>query len=517
LCEPACYAQSSLWIPTQSMVDLLVQVPYRYQVEQFCPWRSAPCPGIVDRMGCHFKAPTQPCTLAIHNLGGYNRHRPWFSVLEVEVSQAVYSVPYGKGELTFGLPVGFKEATVVHHRAVAPLGDVVSSIRSALRDPVDSPRLRDLARPGDTVCIVVTDMTRPCPDHLLVPALLEELRAAGVEKRNITLLVGVGMHRPSTDEEKRSKLGREVVREYDVRDSDPLDAEKLADLGLTSGGVPSVVSRLASEADLLIATGVVEPHLYAGYSGGRKTVAIGAGGERTIEVTHGPQMLDQPGTRLGEIEENPFHQAVTEIAGKAGLRFILNVVLDSAGRAVTVAAGEPEATFESLVERARRLYEVEVSQQYDVVIGGVGYPKDVNLYQASRAPTYLFFAPRPVVKKGGTIVIPARCQEGVGQGLGERRFHELMRSAHDAKEIVDTARKEGYPAGGQRAFVVAKVLQECEVVIVGSEQPGLVEETKMLPVADMIEAFQFVERKHGRDADVLVVPHALHVVPVVAE
>jgi len=433
------------------------------------------------------------------------------------MSPAVYSVPYGEDELTFQLPAGFKEATVVHHRDVAPLGDVVSSIRSALRDPVDSARLRDLADPGDRVCIVVTDMTRPCPDHLLVPALLEELSAAGVQKSNVTLLVGLGMHRPSTEEEKRSKLGKDVAGEYDVQDSDPLDTEKLADLGLTSGGVPAVVSRLACEADLLIATGVVEPHLYAGYSGGRKTVAIGAGGERTIELTHGPQMLDQPGTRLGRIEENPFHQAVTEIARKAGLRFILNVVLDSAGSVVTVGAGEPEATFEVLVERARSLYEVEVSQQYDIVIGGVGYPKDVNLYQASRAPTYLFFAPRPVVKKGGTIIIPARCQEGVGQGLGERRFHELMRSARDAKEIVETARKEGYPAGGQRAFVVAKVLQDCEVVIVGSEQPGLVEDAKMLPVADMNEAFQFVERKHGRDANVLVVPHALHVVPVVAE
>jgi nickel-dependent lactate racemase len=244
-------------------------------------------------------------------------------------------------------------------------------------------------------------------------------------------------------------------------------------------------------------------------------VAIGAGGERTIEVTHNPQMLDRPGTRLGQIEENPFHEAVTEVAIRAGLRFILNVVLDAAGGVVTVAAGDPVAAFENLVQSARQLYEVGVGQQFDVVVGGVGYPKDVNLYQASRAPTYLFFAPRPVVKRGGTIIIPARCQEGVGQGVGERRFHELMRSARDATEIVETARQEGYPAGGQRAFVVAKVLQECEVVIVGSEDPGIVEEAKMRPVAGMAEALEYVERKHGRDADVLVVPHALHTVPVV--
>jgi nickel-dependent lactate racemase len=435
---------------------------------------------------------------------------------EVEMSRRVYRVPYGQEELTFELPGGFKEAQVVEHRAVSPLSDVPSSIRAALGDPIASPLLRDLAAPGCQVCIVVTDLTRPCPDDLLVPALLEELAAAGVEKGNIALLVGVGMHRPTTEEEKRAKLGAEIAQEYTVLDSDPLDLDMLVDLGLTSGGVPAVVSKVACDADLLIATGVVEPHLYAGYSGGRKTVAIGAGGERTIEVTHGPQMLDHPGTRLGRIEENPFHQAVTEIAGRAGLRFILNVVLDDAGRTAAVAAGEPTAAFESLVKRARELYEVEVAQQFDVVVGGVGYPKDVNLYQASRVPTYLFFAPRPVIRKGGTIIIPARCQEGAGQGLGERRFQELMSSARDATEIVEDARRDGYPAGGQRAFVVAKVLQQCEIVVVGSEQPGVVEETKMLPAADMDEAFRYVVQKHGKDAEVLVVPHALHTVPVVA-
>ncbi len=508
---------ASRWQPVEGMADLCLLARDRYQEHRFCPWSNPQCHGIVGCLRRYFKGSIRPGTVAVRHLGGYNRHRPRVSIAEVQVSPPVYSVPYSEGELTFQLPAGFREATVVHHTAVGSLGNVSSSIRSALGDPLGSPPLRDLARPGDRVCIVVTDTTRPCPDHLLVPALLEELAAAGVEKGNITLLVGVGMHRPTTEEEKRQKLGKGVAEEYDVQDSDPLDTEKLADLGLTSGGIPAVVSRVASEADLLIATGVVEPHLYAGYSGGRKTVAIGAGGERTIELTHAPQMLDQPGTRLGRIEGNPFHQAIVEVARRAGLRFILNVVLDSTGGMVSVGAGEPEATFETLVERARGLCEVVVSQQYDVVIGGVGYPKDVNLYQASRAPTYLFFAPRPVVKKGGTMIIPARCQEGIGQGLGERRFHELMRSARDPEEIVETARREGYPAGGQRAFVVAKVLQECEVVVVGSEQPGLVEEAKMLPVADMSEAFQFVERKHGKDAEVLVVPDALHVVPVIAE
>ena len=256
------------------------------------------------------------------------------------MSQAEYRVPYGTGELAFKLPGGFKDAMVVEHAKAPLLVDLRARIRSVLKSPTGCPPLRELARPKDTVCIVVTDVTRPCPDHLLVPPLLEELQAAGVPREKVTILVGVGMHRASTPEEKLSKLGADLVANYRVCDSDPLDTSRLVDLGLTSDRVPAIVSRLACEADLLIATGVVEPHLYAGYSGGRKTVAIGAGGERTIEVTHGPPMLDQEGTRLGRVEGNPFHVAVTEIARMAGLRFIINVVLDGATGVVSVEAGE---------------------------------------------------------------------------------------------------------------------------------------------------------------------------------
>jgi nickel-dependent lactate racemase len=427
-----------------------------------------------------------------------------------------YAVPYGTGELTFSLPEGFGKPLVVQHQPLPPLSDVESSIRSALQNPVGCAPLHELASPGDRVCIVVTDMTRPCPDYLLAPLLLDELRAAGVEREDVTLLVGVGMHRASTTEEKTAKLGEEVVSGYRVLDSDPLDGTRLLDLGLTSAGIPAVVNREACEADLLIATGVVEPHLYAGYSGGRKAVAIGAAGERTIEVTHGPEMLDDPGTRLAMVEGNPFHQAVTEIARKAGLRFILNVLLDEDATVVAVEAGDMEAAFERLVHKARTCYEVGIPRQFDVVIGGVGYPKDINLYQASRAPTYLFFAPQPVVKKGGTMIIPARCDEGVGQGLGEQRFHEILKRARDATEVVNNARQHGYPAGGQRAFVLAKVLEQCDVVIVGSEDPQLVREMKMIPAGNMSDALRLVEQKHGRGADILIVPHALQTLPVVS-
>ncbi len=287
------------------------------------------------------------------------------------------------------------------------------------------------------------------------------------------------------------------------------------DLGVTPGGVPVQVHRAAVEADLLIATGIVEPHQYAGYSGGRKTVAVGAAGEALIAHTHGPAFVDHPGTRLGRIEGNPFHEAVTEAARRAGLRFILNAVLDDEQRILKVAAGDPEAAFLELVAFARTVYEVPIPQQYDVAIGGVGYPKDTNLYQASRAPSYLHFAPTPVVRKGGYYIIPARCEEGAGEGVGEQRFFAALRDAPDVQSVLDDARRHGYPPGQQRAFVIAKVLEEARIVIVGSEHPDVVAACKMIPAATMEEALEIVVRDLGADLDVLIVPHALLTLPVV--
>jgi nickel-dependent lactate racemase len=275
------------------------------------------------------------------------------------------------------------------------------------------------------------------------------------------------------------------------------------------------VNRTAYEADLLIATGIVEPHQYAGYSGGRKTLAVGAAGEAMIAYTHGAQMVDHPGTRLGRTEGNPFHQAVSEAARRAGLRFIVNVVQDDRKRVVCVRAGEPEATFNELVAFARTLYEVPVPQQYDVAVAGVGYPKDANLYQASRAASYLFFAPTAVVKPGGFYITPAPCGEGAGEGVGEQRFLKAMQDAPSIQFILDDARQNGYPPGQQRAFVMAKVLEQNDVIIVGAQEPELIRSAKFLVASTMDAAFRLVAERLGGDLDALVVPHALLTLPIV--
>jgi lactate racemase len=425
-----------------------------------------------------------------------------------------YRVPYSKSSIEFSLPAGM-QADVVVSRPVKPVQDVQWAIKEALDHPVGSTPLREMARPGNRVCIVFTDITRDCPDHLLIPAMLTELEQAGVHDEDITLLCGVGMHRPSTQDEKVAKLGADVVAHYRVIDHEPQNPAVLVDLGTTPGGVPVLLHRAAVEADLLIATGIVEPHQYAGYSGGRKTVAIGAAGEALIAHTHGPAFADHPGARLGRIEGNPFHEAVNEAARLAGLRFILNVVLDDDKRVLRVTAGEPDLAFRDLVNFARSVYEVPIPQQYDIAVGGVGFPKDANLYQASRAPSYLFFAPTPVVRPGGIFIIPARCEEGAGAGVGEQRFLAAMRDAPSIQFILEDARRNGYPPGQQRAFVMAKVLEQAQVVIVGSECPDLVIACKMIPASTMDEALRLAREKLGPSCKVLIVPHALLTLPVI--
>ncbi|MBN1659865.1 MAG: nickel-dependent lactate racemase [Anaerolineae bacterium] len=426
----------------------------------------------------------------------------------------MYSVPFDKGVLTFDLPAGWR-GTVVESKSVPPIDDVPAAIAAALANPTNSPRLRDLASPGDRVCIVFTDITRASPDYLLVPPILAELAAAGVRDDDITLLCGIGLHRPSTPEEKVAKLGREVVDRYRVVDHEPLNPEALVDLGTTDSGIPLSVNKIAYHADLLIATGIVEPHQYAGYSGARKTLAVGAAGEAMIAYTHGPHMLDHPGTRLGCIEGNPFHEAITEAARRAGLRFIVNVVQDDNKRVAYVGAGEPEATFQDLVAFARTLYEVPVPRQYDVAVAGVGYPKDANLYQASRAASYLFFGPTPVVKPGGLFIVPAPCGEGAGEGIGEQRFLKAMQKAPNVAYILDDARQHGYPPGQQRAFVMAKVLEENDVLLVGCADPALVESAKFLTAPTMEAAFEAARARLGDDLEVVIVPHSLLTLPIV--
>ncbi len=434
--------------------------------------------------------------------------------MAIDHRASTYTVPFGRGAVSFSLPVGVA-GSVAASRSVAPLPNPAAAALAAVAAPLDAPRLRDLAQGKRRVCIAVTDATRACPDHLLVPPLLSELAVAGVPDEAVTIVVAVGTHRASTPAEKREKLGEEIVRRYRVVDHDAGEESNLVHVADGPGGVPFRLNRLVVEADLLLGTGLVEPHQYAGYSGGGKTVAIGCADEAIIAYTHGPAMLDLPGTRLARLDGNPFQEAVRVVARAVGLAFVANAVLDDAGRVVAVAYGAPESVQNHLAELAGRLYTVPIPGQADLAVAGVGHPKDANLYQASRAATYLHFAPTPVVRRGGVIVLPATCPEGAGDGVGERRFLDAMRDAGGPDAIVARARSEGIRAGEQRAYVVARMLQDVTVVVAGAERPDIVRAVGFQPAADMAEALDLATGIVGTPATALIVPHALLTLPIV--
>jgi len=429
-------------------------------------------------------------------------------------------VPYGHGEIEFMVQPWF-DLDVLGSAPVEPV-ELGSAVRQAMSDPLGGPGLAELARevvarrPAATAVIAVTDLTRASPDDVLVPPLLAELNAGGIPDERITIVVAVGLHRATTDAEKREKLGA-VADRVRVVDSDGRDPAKWADLGsIPPYDTPGFTQRLIKDADLVVATGIVEPHQYAGYSGGRKTVAIGCCGEPTITATHGMRFLEDPGVRLGRIDGNPFHETVTEIARRAGLRFCLNVVVDDRERVVAVAAGEPDAVLRRLVERASAIYTRPIAKQYDIAIAGVGAPKDVNLYQASRAATYLRFAPTPVVREGGSIIVPAQLPEGAGEGAGEQRFLAALENAASPAAVVEAARQH-FAGGEQRAVMVALTLQHNQIVVAASESADVVRRAKMRVAVDVEEALDIAYEHIGRPerASVLLVRRALHTLPIV--
>jgi len=433
-------------------------------------------------------------------------------------------VPYGHEELEFMVQPWF-DVDVVESAPATPVGDLAQAARASLQSPLGTKRLRELAADAKRsagsrrprAVIAVTDLTRACPDDVLVPPLLDELNAGGIADADITIMVAVGLHRPTTEGEKTEKLGAGVTTRVRVTDSNGRDPAMWADLGsIPPYGVPGFTQQVIKDADLVIATGIVEPHQYAGYSGGRKTVAIGCCGEPVITATHGMRFLEDPGVRLGRIDGNPFHETVREIARRAGLRFCINVVTDDRERVVAVASGDPDAVLTELVAKAAAIYTRPIAKQYDIAIAGVGAPKDVNLYQASRAATYLRFAPTPVVREGGSIILPARLEEGAGEGAGEQRFLHALESAESPAAVVEAARRH-FEGGEQRAVMVALTLQHCQIVVAASEAPEIVRLAKLRAAVDVEEALDIAYEHIGRPqrASVLLVPRAIHTLPVV--
>jgi nickel-dependent lactate racemase len=420
----------------------------------------------------------------------------------------IHEVAFGSGTVAFEPPRGLEvETPAVPVPAEEPPGPAAAR---ALAAPSGSPPLDARAKGAADAVVVVPDATRACPTAESLPPLLDALEKAGIAPARVTVLVALGLHRGSTDAERAAILGAAGSRgaafaEHDARGP-------LRDLGTGPQGAPLRVNERVAAAAFVVSLGVVEPHQYAGFSGGWKTVGIGCAGEETIAFTHAPRFLDHPRCRPGIVDGNPFQDVVKENARRGGLRFALNFVPGTGGGVVAAAAGDPGVVHRLLSTRARGAFALPVKTPADVAVAGVGAPKDGNLYQATRAATNLVLGACEAVKAGGTIIVAAPCPEGVGAGTGERRFAEALRRGAAAL-LAD--RDRPFLGGEQRAWAVAKVLAARRIVIAGSSIPAADLEAMGFGAAASVDA-ALADAVKGGAKRLLVVPRALHALPVPA-
>jgi nickel-dependent lactate racemase len=305
----------------------------------------------------------------------------------------------------------------------------------------------------------------------------------------------------------REKFG-EVVDEIPFINHHAWNSQGLVNLGVSRGGIPLVFNRIVAEADIRISTGVIETHLFAGYSGGVKSIAVGVAGEETIGATHNYQMMRQ--TRLGIIEGNEFRRFLTEAAQALGLHFIVNVVQTGKKEVVKVVAGDPVKAFHEGVKVARELFEVEIGQPGEIVVSGVSYPKSLDLYQATRAANVVAFGPRPVVVEGGSILIPAPCEDG----CGHPGYCAILKRSKNMDDVIAISREEGFAPGEQRALILALILKQARIVMTDcSLSKEVLREIHLESIPTLQEAFDQALRKNPK-ARVILIPDGLLTLPM---
>ncbi|MCB2192640.1 MAG: nickel-dependent lactate racemase [Deltaproteobacteria bacterium] len=325
-------------------------------------------------------------------------------------------IPCGRHQITLEVP---SKAAVLQSKELPPLPDPVGAVAQALARPMGGAPLADLARGKKSACIVVSDITRPVPNRLLLPPLLETLLAAGVPRESITILIATGMHRPNLGPELDELLGKEIASSWPVVNHDCLDDTSMEVVD-TIQGTPIAVNRRYLQAELKIVTGLIEPHPFAGFSGGGKSILPGISALQTMHFMHSYEMIAHPGLRAGGLEDNPFQEQVARVVRAAGLDFMLNVVIDHERRLLGVFAGEfPQAHLNGCAMAARQTV-VPVREPFDLVItSGGGHPLDDTLYQSSKG----LLAAKGITRPGGTVLWITKC----AQGLGSEEYCRMVR------------------------------------------------------------------------------------------
>jgi nickel-dependent lactate racemase len=396
-------------------------------------------------------------------------------------------------------------------RAVPPLANPRASVAAALREPVASAGLAELARGKSDACILVCDITRPVPIRTILAPMLQVLEQAGIPRERTLLLVATGLHRPSTAAEKREMLGDEIMEHYRVEDHHGTRLEEHTLVGTTARGIPGWIDSRYVRAGLKIATGLIEPHLMAGYSGGRKLICPGVAALETVKRWHGPELLEHPRADCGILDGNPVHEENTQIARMAGCDFIVNVTLDSNRHVTSVVAGDMEEAFLAGVRFMEGICSARVPRPVEIVVtSSAGYPLDTTFYQAVKGLTGCL----PIVKEGGTIIMAASLSEG----LGSPEFQSLFRENPSLDVFMKRILGRDYFVLDQwQLEELAKVRKKARVKIVSDGVPPDVLSTCFVePARSVEEALAESLTEYGPEACVAVIPKGPYVLPVVA-
>lgn len=415
------------------------------------------------------------------------------------------TLPYGKGHI--GAPIaeeriaGWIRSRLDEYRPPAGQKELAEQAMAA---PIGSPALAELAQGKNKVVILCSDHTRPVPSRYLLPPMLEQIRQ-GNPQADITLLVATGCHRGSTAQELEEKFGPEIMAREKIVVHDCDDEEHMQYMGVLPSGGPLYLNQIAVQADLLAAEGFIEPHFFAGFSGGRKSVLPGVAARQTVYANHCAAFIADSHSRAGCLEGNPIHRDMVWAAERAGLAFIVNAVVDSRKRLIAAFAGHFDQAHRKGADFLASLCRDKAIPADIVITSNNGYPLDQNIYQAVKGISTAELCCRP----GGVIIMAAQCQDGVG-GDGFYRAFAENRDAGDILQKILVVPQQQTQADQWQSQIFARALVKCRVILISDAPDQIVRDLHMIPAHSLGEALTLAEQTLGDpQARIAVIPEGI--------
>jgi len=417
------------------------------------------------------------------------------------------NLAYGQGHLTVDLPDS--QTTVIEPTHVPGLSDERAAVIGAIENPLGARPLRQWIKPADRICITFTDITRATPNERLIPWLLDQLK--NVPSENITLLNQLGTHRPNTRAELEKMLTPEVVNHYRVINHEPENPDALVQFGTMRDGAPALVNRHFVEANVRIVTGFIEPHFFAGFSGGIKGIVPGIAGLKTVMSNHGAKNIGEPNSTFGLTEGNRLWEELRDAALRVGPAFLLNVSLNDQRQITGVFAGDIIAAHKAGCEFVKKSAMQQFDAPFDIVLTtNSGYPLDLNLYQGVKGMS----AGARVVKPGGTLILACECREGVP---ANSPLDQLLRSAKSPEEILTMLATPGFVRPEQwQAQIQALIQRKAAVLVYSSLSDETLRAAHLTPCHDISATIKEVSRPLNGRARIAVLPQGPLTIPYLA-